>query len=73
MDNFETEVKKYKREFERLTKENAALYKKADEKPSMSDQLNTAQLQADYHNLKRFVDSLPEKVKRRNVYRTPNL
>jgi len=33
-------------------------------KTSMSKQLATAQLQADYNDLRRFVDSLPEEIKR---------
>jgi hypothetical protein len=72
MENFETDVKKYNHEFERLTKENAMLYKKANEKPKMSDQLHTAQLQADYYNLRRFVDSLPEDVKRQTKQKSQN-
>jgi len=66
MENFETQVKKHRREIDRLEKDNAALAKKAavGEKQSFSKQLETAQLQADYHNLRRFVDSLPDEVKR---------
>jgi len=66
MEKFETQVRKYKREIGRLEQSNAALAKKAaaGEKEIFSKQLETAQLQADYHNLQRFVDSLPEEVKR---------
>lgn len=66
MEKFETQVRKYRREIDRLEKSNAALAKKAaaGEKESFSKQLETAQLQADYHNLQRFVDLLPEEVKR---------
>ena len=66
MEKFETQVRKYRREIDHLAKSNAVLAKKAaaGEKESFSKQLETAQLQADYHNLSRFVDSLPEEVKR---------
>jgi len=66
MEKFETQVRKYKGEINRLEKSNAALAKKAaaGEKESFSKQLETATLRADYHNLRRFVDSLPEQVKR---------
>jgi len=66
MEKFETQVRKYRREIGRLEQSNAALAKKAaaGEKESFSKQLETAQLQADYHNLQQFVDSLPEEVKR---------
>jgi len=66
MEKFETQVRKYRREIDHLEKLNAVLAKKAaaGEKESFSKQLETAQLQANYHNLQRFVDSLPEDVKR---------
>ena len=66
MERFETQVRKYRREIDRLEKSNAVLAKKAvaGEKESFSKQLETAQLQSDYYNLQRFVDALPEEVKR---------
>ena len=36
----------------------------ASYKRESDNRIETAQLQADYHNLQRFVDSLPEEVKR---------
>jgi len=59
MENFEMAVRKYKREFVRLDKENAALTKKANEKSSIKEQMDTAKLHSDYQNLKRFVDAIP--------------
>ena len=66
LERFETQVRKYKREIDYLEKENAALAKKAasNEKDSIGRQMETAKLQANYHNLQRFVDSLPDEIKR---------
>ncbi|MCL1976287.1 MAG: plasmid recombination protein, partial [Firmicutes bacterium] len=66
MERFETQVRKYKREIDYLEKENTALAKKAasNEKDSIGRQMETAKLQADYHNLRQFVDSLPDEIKR---------
>jgi len=73
MEDFEKQVRKYKREITalengnaQLEKENIALEKKAEasENARKGKMLATAQLQADYYNLKRFVDSLPDEVKR---------
>ena len=66
MEKFEAQVRKYRREIDRLEKSNAALAKKAaaGEKESFDKQLASIQLQTDYQNLQRFVDSLPEEVKR---------
>ena len=65
MERFETQVRKYKREIDYLEKENANLAKKAasKEKDSIDRQMETAKLQADYHNLRQFVDSLPDEIK----------
>ena len=65
MENFETHVRKYKREFERMEKENTELYKKAvaGEKVSIKKQLDENKLHSDYNNLLQFVDSLPEEIK----------
>lgn len=66
MERFETQVKKYKREIDQLEKQNAILAKKAaaGEKASVGKQLEEMKLKSDYQNLKRFVDSLPEDVRR---------
>ena len=66
MENFATAVEKYRREIDRLAQSNAILAKKAKagEKESMDKQFERARLQAGYNNLQRFVDRLPEDVKR---------
>jgi hypothetical protein len=66
MENFETQVGKYHREIDRLEKDNVILAQKAaaGEKSSISKRLETAKLQADYQNLLRFVDLLPDEIKR---------
>jgi len=65
MENFETQVKKYRRENTQLEKEKAALAEKAKagEQRSIKESLNQSKLQGDYNNLKRFVDSLPDEIK----------
>jgi len=65
MENFEAQVKKYRREIDNLEKENAALSKRAEagEKVSISRELTQNKLRSDYEELRRFVDSLPEEVK----------
>ena len=66
MENFETQVRKYRREIGQLEKENAALAKKAaaGEKTSIIKQMDENKLRSDYQQLRRFVDSLPEEIKR---------
>jgi len=69
MENFETQIKKYKQEIdklEKLEKDNAALAKRAaaGEKISINRSLEQGKLQSDYDNLQRFVDSLPDEIKR---------
>jgi len=65
MENFETQVKKHKREITRLERDNAALLEKAKagEQASVKRELSQSKLQSDYENLQRFVDSLPEDIK----------
>jgi len=65
MENFETQVRKYKREIDGLEKENAALAKKAEagEKNSISRELNQNKIRSDYDELRRFVDMLPEDIR----------
>lgn len=71
MERFETQIRKYKREIDQLEKENAVLAKKAaaGEKSSISKQLEDAKLRSNYLNLRQFVDSLPDDIKRQA--RTP--
>ncbi len=66
MESFETQVRKYRREIDRLEKTNNALAKKADagEKESVAKRLEDAKLQSEYQQLRRFVDSLPDEIKR---------
>jgi len=66
MEKFETQVKKYRHEINQLEKENATLAKRAEagEKVSINRELAVGQLKSDYQNLQRFVESLPEEVKR---------
>ena len=66
MEMFEAQVRKYKREIDQLEKENIVLAKRAEagEKVSISKELEQNKLRSDYHNLRHFVDSLPEEIKR---------
>jgi len=66
MERFESQVRKYKREIDSLEKENADLAKRAEagEKVSISRELSNNKLRSDYDSLRRFVDSLPEEIKR---------
>jgi hypothetical protein len=61
MENFETQVRKYEREFDRQEKENAALAKKAETK--MSDQMEAARLRGELRDLRRFCNTLPDEYK----------
>jgi len=72
MENFETQLKKYRRAIGELKQENAVLAKKAEagEKVSVRRQLDEAQLRSDYENLKQFVDSLPDEIKRQIQQKT---
>ena len=66
MEDFEAMVRKYRREIERLEKENTALSIKAEagEKVSVAKQLSENKLRSEYQSLRRFVDALPEEIKR---------
>ena len=66
MERFESLIRKYKREIDYLGKENAALAQKAalNEKDSIGKQMETARLQIEHRNLREFVDSLPDEIKR---------
>jgi len=64
MESFETQVRKYKRELDRLTKENTALYKKANEKTGLDDKMEMAKLRGEIKQLQDFYDNLPDEYKR---------
>jgi len=65
MEGFETRIRRYKREFKRQERVNAELTKKLDAaKPSIMDRLESGKLLSEVQELRRFVDSLPEEVKR---------
>lgn len=65
MEDFETQVKKYKREFERLEKENRTLVKKVnDSKTGLNTRMETAKLQVEVNELRKFYDSVPDEYKR---------
>ena len=76
MENFETQVRKYKRAIDSLEKENAELAKRAEagEKVSIGRELSQNKLRSDYNELRRFIDSLPEEIKRqaRTLQKTHN-
>ncbi|MCL2150536.1 MAG: plasmid recombination protein, partial [Dehalococcoidia bacterium] len=73
MEKLETQVKKYQKTINYLEAQNKSLTKRAEAggKLSLERQLDHAELQASYHNLKQFVDKLsPEiknQVKSRNI------
>jgi len=66
MEAFETQLKKYGRELNLLTKENISLKKRVNnaEKSSIPKQLEDAKLRVEYDALQTFVDKLPEDIKR---------
>ena len=74
MEDFEKQVRKYRREIKALETDNASLKNEAAEleeqveagkKVSIAKQLADNNLHIEYDNLRRFVDSLPEEIKRR--------
>jgi len=66
MESLETQLRKYKRTIDRLANENTVLAKKAEvsETVSFKRQLDEAKLHSEYDNLKQFVDTLPDEIKR---------
>ena len=73
MEDLEKQMLKYRREIKALEADNAELEKKAEtaeakatasENARKGKMLANAQLQANYNNLTRFVDSLPEDIRR---------
>lgn len=64
MENFETEVRKYRKELAVMEKENASLEKKLDaSKPSIKKQLETANLGQEVEYLRDFFANAPEEYK----------
>ena len=81
MEDYEKQARKYRREIKALEAENAKLENEkaaseqkaeASENARKGKMLATAQLQADYHNLRRFVDSLPEDIVKQAQQTTKN-
>ena len=66
MENFETQARKHKRTIDRLEKDNELLAKKAEAagKVGIARQLEEANLRSDLENLRQFVDSLPDELKK---------
>lgn len=64
MEDFETQVKKYKREFDRLEKENSTLVKKVESsRTGLNTRMEMAKLQVEVNELRRFYDSVPDEYK----------
>ena len=64
MESFETQVRKYQREINSLTKENTSLEKKLDAaKPSVKDQLESGKLQQEIQFLRQFYTDTPDEYK----------
>ena len=65
LENHETQLRKYRREFDRLKEENAELAEKAkaSDQTSINRQLAFAKLQSENDELHRLVDSIPEDIK----------
>jgi len=73
MEDFEKQVKKYRREIKELENDKTELKQKAEAaeakaeanaKTSLTKQIHEAQLQVDYNELRKFVDTLPDDIKR---------
>jgi len=65
LENHETQIRKYKREFDRLKEENAVLAEraKAGDQTSIKRQLAFGKLQSDHSELQRLVDLIPDDIK----------
>jgi hypothetical protein len=72
MEDFEKQLRKYRREIKELENDNASLKNEtamlekqvaAGKKTSIAKQLADNTLRSDYEQLRRFVDSLPEDIK----------
>jgi len=73
MEDFEKQVKKYRREIKELEADKTELKQKAEAaeakaeanaKTSLTKQIHEAQLQVNYNELRKFVDALPDDIKR---------
>jgi len=65
-ESYFTHMKRYKREFERQERENAALEKEiADGKLGLSERLQMYNLQRDYEQLKRVYSAVPEEERKK--------
>ena len=73
MEDFEKQVRKYRREIKQLEADKTALEQKAEaaeakaeanSKTSLAKKMHEAQLQVDYNELRKFVDALPDDIKR---------
>ena len=62
MENHETQLRKYSREFDRLKEENAELEKraKAGDQTSIDRQLAFGKLQSENAEMHRLINSIPE-------------
>jgi len=64
MESFETQVRKYQREINSLTKENTNLEKRLDAaKPSVKNQLESGKLQQEIQFLRQFYSDTPDEYK----------
>ena len=73
MEDFEKQVKKYRREIKELEADKTELKQRAEAaeakaeanaKTSLTKQIHEAQLQVNYNELRKFVDALPDDIKR---------
>lgn len=66
MESFETQLKRYKKGFATLEKKNTELANKAvmNKDDRMKRRIEVAKLESDYLDLKRFVESIPEDMKK---------
>jgi len=66
MENFEALLRKYRKSFDLLEKENARLAEKADagDDRKLATQMEIAKLQSELFSLRHFVDMIPEDMKR---------
>jgi hypothetical protein len=72
MEDFEKQVRKYRREIKTLETDKTALEKRAETaevkaetnaKTSLAKQMHEAQLQVDYNELRKFVNALPPEIR----------
>ena len=72
MEDFEKQVRKYKREIKQLEADKTELKQKAEAaetkaeanaKTSLAKQMHEAQLQVNYNELRKFVDALPPEIR----------